>query len=152
MVRIPEITQNIKPSPIRAFGKKIQKAIEDFGSERVLRFDIGDTDIYPEFDYSKIKESDLKYTASAGYEELRKLIASEYKKHGVSFQEGCESFFDPFLKTVDASRHFEGRDAVIGYSKKSQLLFVVYREQKDTFRMISARKATSQERGHYENL
>lgn len=79
--------------------------------------------------------------------------STNLKKHGVSFQEACEAFFDPFLKVVDASRHFEGRNAVTGYSKRSQLLFVVYREGKeDALRVISARKATNQERSHYENL
>lgn len=75
------------------------------------------------------------------------------KKHGVSFQEACESFFDPFLKVVDASRNLESRDAIIGYSKKRQLLFVVYKEHKqDAFRVISARKVTRAERDYYENI
>ena len=33
---------------------------------------------------------------------------------GVTFQQAAESFFDPFLVVVDASRNEEARDAVIG--------------------------------------
>ncbi|MBI4356422.1 MAG: BrnT family toxin [Gammaproteobacteria bacterium] len=83
----------------------------------------------------------------------KKKASINLKKHGVSFNQACEAFFDPFLKVVDASRHFEGRNAIVGYSRKSQLLFVVYRENKeDIFRIISARKTTNPERSDYENL
>jgi uncharacterized protein len=33
---------------------------------------------------------------------------------GVTFRQAAESFFDPFLVVVDASRNEEARDAVIG--------------------------------------
>ena len=36
-------------------------------------------------------------------------------KHGVSFEQAAEAFFDPFLRLVDADRNQEPRDAVIGY-------------------------------------
>ena len=36
------------------------------------------------------------------------------RKHGIAFEQAAEAFFDPFPKLVDASRHEEGRDAIIG--------------------------------------
>jgi uncharacterized protein len=71
---------------------------------------------------------------------------------GISFQQAAEAFFDPFLVLVDASRNDEARDAVIGLDTRYNLLYVVHIEQDgDRIRIISARKATRQERLEYEN-
>ncbi len=71
---------------------------------------------------------------------------------GVTFQQAAEAFFDPFLVLVDASRNDEARDAVIGLDTRYSLLYVVHIEQEgDGIRIISARKATRQERKEYEN-
>ncbi|NJL88688.1 MAG: BrnT family toxin [Coleofasciculaceae cyanobacterium SM2_1_6] len=71
---------------------------------------------------------------------------------GVSFQQAAETFFDPFLILVDASRNDEARDAVIGLNARYNLLYVVHIEQDGNFiRIISARKATRQERIEYES-
>jgi uncharacterized protein len=71
---------------------------------------------------------------------------------GVSFQQAAEAFFDPFLVLVDASRNDEARDAVIGLDTRYNLLYVVHIEQDgDCIRIISARRATRQERIDYEN-
>ena len=35
-------------------------------------------------------------------------------KHGLTFEQACEVFFDPFIRVVDASAEEEARDAVIG--------------------------------------
>lgn len=73
------------------------------------------------------------------------------KHEGVTFQQAAEAFFDPFLVVVDASRNQEARDAVIGLDQKWSLLFVIYIEREDEMiRIISARKATRQEREFYE--
>ena len=37
------------------------------------------------------------------------------RKHHVSFERAEEAFFDPFLKVLDASRHEEVRDAILGH-------------------------------------
>ncbi len=69
---------------------------------------------------------------------------------GVTFQQAAEAFFDPFF-LVDASRNDEARDAVIGLDARWNLLYVVHIEQDaESIRIISARKATSQERADYE--
>ena len=71
---------------------------------------------------------------------------------GITFQQAAESFFDPFLVVVDASRNEEARDAVIGLDARWNLLYVVHIERKENvIRIISARKATRQERLQYED-
>jgi uncharacterized protein len=74
------------------------------------------------------------------------------KHGGVTFEQAAEVFFDPFLVVVDASRNEEERDAVIGLDARWSLLFVVHIEREDNvIRIISARRATQQERLDYEN-
>jgi uncharacterized protein len=69
----------------------------------------------------------------------------------ITFQQAAEVFFDPFLVIVDASRNEEARDAVIGLDSRWNLLYVVHIEhEKNVIRIISARKATRQERSEYE--
>jgi uncharacterized protein len=71
---------------------------------------------------------------------------------GISFQQAAEVFFDPFLVVVDASRNEEARDAVIGLDARWNLLHVVHIEREENvIRIISARKATRQERVEYED-
>jgi uncharacterized protein len=71
---------------------------------------------------------------------------------GITFQQAAEAFFDPFFILVDASRNDEARDAVIGLDARWNLLYVVHIEQDaESIRIISARKATRQERADYEN-
>ncbi|MFB2982609.1 BrnT family toxin [Microseira sp. BLCC-F43] len=74
------------------------------------------------------------------------------KHEGVTFQQAAEAFFDPFLVVVDASRNDEARDAIIGLDRRWNLLYVVHIEgEDDMIRIISARKATRQEREYYES-
>jgi uncharacterized DUF497 family protein len=73
-------------------------------------------------------------------------------KHGISFEDACQVFFDPFLKLEDASIPNEQRDAVIGLTEDWILLFVVHIAlEDDAIRIISARPATAQERRSYED-
>jgi uncharacterized protein len=77
--------------------------------------------------------------------------AANLRKHGIPFEQATEAFFDPFLKLIEASRHAEVRDAIIGMDTRWNLLFVVHLELEDeTIRIISARKATWKERAYYE--
>ena len=74
------------------------------------------------------------------------------KHDGITFQQAAEVFFDPFLIVVDASRNEEAREAIIGLDARWNLLYVGHIEREDnTIRIISARKATRQERTEYEN-
>jgi len=73
------------------------------------------------------------------------------QKHGITFEQASEVFFDPFLRVVDASEDYETREAVIGIDTVGRHLFVVHVQlENDYFRIISARKATAKERYYYE--
>jgi uncharacterized DUF497 family protein len=73
------------------------------------------------------------------------------QKHGVTFEEAAEVFFDPFYQTGDASvDESEERDFIIGYTFSQRLLLAVYTERDDRTRIISARPATRAERKVYE--
>jgi uncharacterized DUF497 family protein len=53
---------------------------------------------------------------------------------------------------VDASRANEERQAVIGFDAYARILFVVHMEVGDeAIRIISARRATREEREHYDS-
>jgi uncharacterized DUF497 family protein len=72
-------------------------------------------------------------------------------KHGITFEEATEVFFDPFYQSGDASVDEELREFVLGYSLVQRLLLVVYVERGERIRLISARLATRQERKIYED-
>jgi uncharacterized DUF497 family protein len=73
-------------------------------------------------------------------------------RHGVSFEQAAEAFFDPFLRLVEAERNQEPRDALIGFDAQGRLLFVVHLIiEGDCIRIISARKATPTERQTYDS-
>jgi len=75
---------------------------------------------------------------------------SNIQKHGVTFEEAAEVFFDPFYQTGGASVNDEERDFIIGYTFSQRLLLAVYTERSDRTRIISARPATRAERKVYE--
>jgi uncharacterized DUF497 family protein len=74
------------------------------------------------------------------------------KKHGVSFGEATDVFYDPNALEDYDSEHSEEekRFFIIGMSSW-RLLYVVYAERAgDAVRIISARKADKAERKNYE--
>jgi len=75
------------------------------------------------------------------------------EKHGVTFEEAAEVFFDPFYQYGDATpaEADEQRDFILGYSVAQRLLLVVYTERTERTRIISARLATRAERKQYES-
>ena len=81
----------------------------------------------------------------------QKAIAN-LKKHGVTFGEATEVFYDPnALEAADPEYSGEeDRFVIIGYSTR-RLLFVVFAQRyKDVIRIISARPPTPTERKLYE--
>ncbi len=74
------------------------------------------------------------------------------EKHDVSFQEAATVFNDPLSFTFPDSDHSigESRYVIIGISRFGQLLVVAHTEREENIRIISARKATRQERKFYE--
>lgn len=78
---------------------------------------------------------------------------ANFVKHGVSFDEALEVFFDVLYRLVDASIPGEAREAAIGLSGLPRLLFVVSIEvENDTTRIISARPANAAEKRDYEKF
>lgn len=75
---------------------------------------------------------------------------SNIEKHGVTFEEATEVFFDPFYQVGNASANNQQRDFILGYSLSQRLLLVVYLERNRRTRIISARPATRTERKLYE--
>ncbi|MEH2058458.1 MAG: BrnT family toxin [Nostoc sp.] len=76
------------------------------------------------------------------------------EKHGVTFEEATEVFFDPFYQTgiafpINTSSR-EQRTFIIGYCLEQRLLLVVYIERGLRTRIISARPATRTEKKLYE--
>jgi uncharacterized DUF497 family protein len=75
-------------------------------------------------------------------------------KHGVAFDEAKTVFSDPCARIIDDPDHSddESRFVIIGISQKLRLLVVChcYRECDEVIRIISARKATTNERRTYE--
>ncbi len=75
------------------------------------------------------------------------------QKHGIDFEEAAEVFSDPFHQIGDASTDYdyEQRDFILGYSLRRRILLVVYVERGEWTRIISARRATPDERKSYED-
>jgi len=75
------------------------------------------------------------------------------KKHGVSFHLASTVFGDPLAITFNDPDHSTGEHRLLtfGYSRLNQLLVVVHTERRGKIRIISARRATKQERKIYED-
>ena len=75
------------------------------------------------------------------------------RKHGVSFEEATTAFADENARLKHDSSHsqYEDRFILLGFSAKLRLLVVVhgYRRDETEIRLISARKATRNERKQY---
>jgi uncharacterized protein len=74
------------------------------------------------------------------------------EKHGISFQEAATVFNDPLSVTFPDPDHSigENRYIIIGVSGSGQILVVAHTDKGEKVRVISARKATRQERRFYE--
>jgi len=77
------------------------------------------------------------------------------QKHNITFEEAATVIVDPYTEYYADDEHSDDEDRFIavGYSGKLRLLVVCHclRDNDSTFRLISARKATSIERESYEN-
>ncbi|HEX7669459.1 MAG TPA: BrnT family toxin [Polyangiaceae bacterium] len=86
-----------------------------------------------------------------GFEWDDRKASSNVRKHGVSFEEATTAFLDD-LSVVYGDLVHADRFVLIGASLSSRLLVVVYAEriEAEVIRIITARRATRQEQGHYE--
>lgn len=76
---------------------------------------------------------------------------SNLRKHGVAFEEACETFFDPFVRLLSMTTiGGEERETTIGLTEDWRLLVVVCTFRDEAIRIISARPATSREKTDYE--
>ena len=74
-------------------------------------------------------------------------------KHGIAFEEARSVFYDEEALVIDDIEHSEDEERflILGLSAKANLLVVCHclRESETVIRIISARKATSNERHQY---
>lgn len=73
------------------------------------------------------------------------------KKHGVRFEEAASVFADPDYRFFfDLGEHDEPRFKTIGFDKYGRVLVVIFTMPNDNvIRIISARRATKNERNQY---
>lgn len=78
--------------------------------------------------------------------------ASNFRKHGVSFEEAQTVFVNSLAIILDDPAHSvnEQREIIIGHSQRNRLLLVAFTERSGKVRIISARLATRLEREDYE--
>ena len=78
--------------------------------------------------------------------------ASNFAKHGVSFEEAATAFGDPLSLSIPDASHsqLETRLVLLGQTRPGRLVVVVPTERDLTIRLLGARLATRQERHTYE--
>jgi uncharacterized protein len=78
---------------------------------------------------------------------------TNFRKHHVSFEEAKTVFYDPNALLISDPEHSseEDRFIILGISNESHMLVVChcYREKAEIIRIISARKATTNESKQY---
>jgi len=74
------------------------------------------------------------------------------KKHGIRFEEASTIFGDLLSITIADPAHSIGEDRfiTIGRSINDKLIVIVHTDRDDIIRIISARKATRNEKRQYE--
>ena len=79
-------------------------------------------------------------------------VATNHKKHGVSFEKGITVFGDPLSMNMSDRDHSEDerRYIVLGLSDRHRVLVVCYAEIEERTRIISVRRGTRFERSSYE--
>jgi uncharacterized protein len=78
---------------------------------------------------------------------------TNFRKHGIAFDEAITVFNDPLALIFDDIAHSddEHREIIIGFSALSRLVLVCFVERdEDTIRLISTRRATKDEIKDYE--
>lgn len=84
----------------------------------------------------------------------RAKAAANRRKHGVTFEEARSVFYDDEAVVIADPEHSIGEDrfVILGRSFESRILVVCHchREDDDTIRIISARKANAREQHRYE--
>ncbi|NET56285.1 MAG: BrnT family toxin [Symploca sp. SIO2E6] len=84
------------------------------------------------------------------YQWNRDKAAKNLRKHGIDFADAVSVFSDNLAITISDERFDEERFVTIGLDALGRVLVVVYTLRGDEIRLISARKATRQERQQFE--
>jgi len=84
------------------------------------------------------------------YQWNRDKAAANLRKHGIDFADAVSVFSDDLAITIPDERFDEERFVTIGVDAFGRFLVVVYTMRGSEVRIISARKATRQERQQYE--
>ncbi len=84
------------------------------------------------------------------YQWDRNKALTNLNKHGVDFADAVSVFSDELAITIFDDRFEEERFITIGMDVLIRILVVVYTLRDDEIRLISARKATRNERRQYE--
>lgn len=71
------------------------------------------------------------------------------EKHKISFETAAHVFDDPHYIEMYDFEHSIDKDRYVAIGIVGDVLFVVFTEKRDTIRLISARLATSAERGEF---
>ena len=89
-----------------------------------------------------------------GFSWDKKKAQSNMQKHGISFEEALSVFDDIHARLMPDPDHSqeEERFILLGLSQTSRILTVVHchRNEKNTIRIISARKSTKKEQKQYK--
>ncbi len=73
------------------------------------------------------------------------------RQHGIEFSDAATALDDPMALTIEDRRHREQRFITLGSDLMGKILVVVYAyDDKEHIRLISARKASPNERKQYE--
>jgi uncharacterized protein len=76
---------------------------------------------------------------------------SNYRKHGISFEEATTVWFDEWALVSPDREHSVGelREGIIGVSEWQTLMLVVFTQRENRIRIISARAVNKRERDGY---
>jgi uncharacterized DUF497 family protein len=85
-----------------------------------------------------------------GFEWDARKAASNLRKHGVDFADAVAVFEDLRGVTIEDESEDEQRFLTVGLDALGRVLVVSYTWRGDRLRLISARQATTRERGQYE--
>ena len=84
------------------------------------------------------------------YQWDRNKALTNKSKHGIDFADAVSVFSDELAITIFDGRFAEERFITMGMDAFNRILIVVYTMRDDEIRLISARKATKNERKQYK--
>lgn len=90
------------------------------------------------------------YTSRVDIEYDLAKAESNFRKHGVSFDEAATALLDDnALVMEDVDSKDENRWILVGFSSEAQLLTVIYTVRDEFVRIISACRSTKKEAAYY---